>query len=184
MIRPRDFKIERARSVRLIWNDEYDFGPKLHDTNFNYHFITSILKSISSLQISFISPHGIAGLWTSGTGNVYTCNVICKTEWHMSFRTQTHSSVANEKKNSPVHSLKRSSSSKIKFNPRRLTYSDISPTLLRLVVPEISIFLRGGGEKDWKCSRCNYTLSISSTFIGQSSSTFIGQILRQKSSFK
>ena len=93
MIRLRDFKIERARSVRLICNHEHDFGPKLHDTNFNYHFITSILKSISSLQISFISPHGIAGLWTSVTGNVYTCNVICKTEWHVSFRTQTHSRV-------------------------------------------------------------------------------------------
>ena len=57
----RDFKIERARSTRFIWNHKYDFGQKLHDTKFNYHFITSILKSISSLQISFISRHGIAG---------------------------------------------------------------------------------------------------------------------------
>ena len=28
-----------------IWNHKYDFRPKLHDTRFNYHFITSILKS-------------------------------------------------------------------------------------------------------------------------------------------
>ena len=28
-----------------IWNHKYDFRPKLHDTKFNYHFITSILKS-------------------------------------------------------------------------------------------------------------------------------------------
>ena len=28
-----------------IWNHKYDFTPKLHDTKFNYHFITSILKS-------------------------------------------------------------------------------------------------------------------------------------------
>ena len=41
----RDFKIERARSASSIWNHKYDFRPKLHDTKFNYHFITSILKS-------------------------------------------------------------------------------------------------------------------------------------------
>ena len=39
------FQIERARSVSSIWNHKYDFRPKLHDTRFNYHFITSILKS-------------------------------------------------------------------------------------------------------------------------------------------
>ena len=41
----RDFKIERARSASSIWNHKYDFRPKLHNTKFNYHFITSILKS-------------------------------------------------------------------------------------------------------------------------------------------
>ena len=41
----RDFKIEQARSVSSIWNHKYDFRPKLHSTQFNYHFITSILKS-------------------------------------------------------------------------------------------------------------------------------------------
>ena len=40
----RDFKIERACSASSIWNHKYDFRPKLHDTRFNYHFITSILK--------------------------------------------------------------------------------------------------------------------------------------------
>ena len=25
-----------------VWFDKYDFIPKLHDTKFNYHFITSI----------------------------------------------------------------------------------------------------------------------------------------------
>ena len=40
----RNFKIERARSARSIWNHKYDFRPKLLDTRFNYHFITSILK--------------------------------------------------------------------------------------------------------------------------------------------
>ena len=31
--------------VISIWNHNYHFRPKLHDTSFNYHFITSILKS-------------------------------------------------------------------------------------------------------------------------------------------
>ena len=34
-----------VHSVSSIWNHKYDFRPKLHDTRFNYHFITSILKS-------------------------------------------------------------------------------------------------------------------------------------------
>ena len=34
-----------AEIIRVIWNHKYDFRPKLHDTRFNYHFITSILKS-------------------------------------------------------------------------------------------------------------------------------------------
>ena len=37
-------EIERACSASSIWNHKYDFRLKLHDTRFNYHFITSILK--------------------------------------------------------------------------------------------------------------------------------------------
>ena len=36
---------EIIRVISRIWNHKYDFRPKLHDTKFNYHFITSILKS-------------------------------------------------------------------------------------------------------------------------------------------
>ena len=35
----------RAQITRVIWNHRYDLRPKLHDTRFNHHFITSILKS-------------------------------------------------------------------------------------------------------------------------------------------
>jgi len=35
--------------MSLIWNHKYDFKPKLHDTKFNYHFVTSILKSYNLL---------------------------------------------------------------------------------------------------------------------------------------
>ena len=52
-----DFKIEQARSASSIWNHKYDFRPKLHDTKFNYHFMTPILKSHSCLSIwIFIYP--------------------------------------------------------------------------------------------------------------------------------
>ena len=37
---------ERAARVRLE-NHKYDFRQKMHDTKFNYHFITSISKSHS-----------------------------------------------------------------------------------------------------------------------------------------
>ena len=40
-----DFKIEQARSASSICNHKCDFRPKLHDTGFNDHFITSIPKS-------------------------------------------------------------------------------------------------------------------------------------------
>ena len=54
----------------MISNQKYDFRPKLHDTEFNYHFITSILKSPIFLKI-YIGPQG----WfvKSGTGNAFTC---------------------------------------------------------------------------------------------------------------
>ena len=45
----RDFKIEQACRASSIWNRMYDFGPKLHDRRFNYHFITSILE-IAQIQ--------------------------------------------------------------------------------------------------------------------------------------
>ena len=61
-------------------------SPKLHDTNFNYHFITSILKSHSlipqiqdfSQYLDFIDP--VAGLQKSVTGNAFKSHFVCKTE--------------------------------------------------------------------------------------------------------
>ena len=47
---------EGESSASSIWNHKYDFGRKLHDTRFNYHFITAVLKSPKyrtwSIQIS------------------------------------------------------------------------------------------------------------------------------------
>ena len=41
-----------------LWNHKYDFRPKLHDTKFNYHFITSILKSQAWFQTK-IAQHEV-----------------------------------------------------------------------------------------------------------------------------
>ena len=46
----------RAGGASLIWNQRYDFRPKLHNSKFNYHFITSILYKY------FINPLYWAGL--------------------------------------------------------------------------------------------------------------------------
>ena len=58
------------KSYAWFWNHRYDFRPKLHDTKFNYHFITSILKSLIFLKSVFIDPQG----WfvKRGTGNAFT----------------------------------------------------------------------------------------------------------------
>ena len=34
-----------SKIIHEIWSHKCDFRPKLHDTKFNYHFITAILKS-------------------------------------------------------------------------------------------------------------------------------------------
>ena len=49
-------KLIRVMSTGLssIWNHKYDFRPKLHDTKFNYHFITSIKKSHNNYLITQI----------------------------------------------------------------------------------------------------------------------------------
>ena len=49
------FKIRGARSASSIRNHKYDFRPKLHDTKFNYHFITAILKSQNSISTNILS---------------------------------------------------------------------------------------------------------------------------------
>ena len=42
----RDFKIEWARSASSIFKSQVWFHTKLHNTKFNYHFITSIVPAI------------------------------------------------------------------------------------------------------------------------------------------
>ena len=46
----RDFNIGRLRSESSIWNHKHDFRPKLHDTQFNYHFNYYSYFEISKLS--------------------------------------------------------------------------------------------------------------------------------------
>ena len=39
------------KSYAWFQNHKYDFRPKVHYTKFNYHFITSILKSLIFLNL-------------------------------------------------------------------------------------------------------------------------------------
>ena len=43
------FQIEQVRSASFVWSHKYDFRKKLHHTEFNYHFITFILKTQNSV---------------------------------------------------------------------------------------------------------------------------------------
>ena len=48
------FQIEQVRSASFIWSHKYDFRQKLHHKEFNYHFITTILKTQNSVaQIQY-----------------------------------------------------------------------------------------------------------------------------------
>ena len=93
------------KSYAWFQNHKYDFRPKLHYTKFNYHFITSILKSLIFFKSVFIGPKG----WfvKSGTGNAFTCTChVNKTKWQMSLYKKP---IGAQK----LHSCKCSSSSKI-----------------------------------------------------------------------
>ena len=59
--------IDRARSAGLIWNHKYDFRPKLHDTKFNYHFITPSfeISQFNSPNIFFVGQVPIF-YWSCG----------------------------------------------------------------------------------------------------------------------
>ena len=58
----------KALSASSIWNPKYDFRAKLHDTKFNYHFITPILKSHSfffwniNIYLIFTSGNPVSNL--------------------------------------------------------------------------------------------------------------------------
>ena len=56
----RDFKIGPASSVSSIWNHKSDLRSKLHDTKFNYHFITAKF-----------SQYQVAGLLKSGNKKAF-----------------------------------------------------------------------------------------------------------------
>ena len=54
------FQIEQVRSASFVWSHKYDFRKKLHYTEFNYHFITSILEtqnSVGQIQDFSVSLH-------------------------------------------------------------------------------------------------------------------------------
>ena len=45
----------KSYALFQILNHKYDFRPKLHDTNFNYHFILAISKSQNLVSTNILS---------------------------------------------------------------------------------------------------------------------------------
>ena len=77
----RSVQDEPFQSARLIWNHKYDFRPKLHNTKFNYYFITAILKSQNSVSDL------VSSMFKSGSKKAFTSNLVFKTEM-MRYRTE------------------------------------------------------------------------------------------------
>ena len=148
----RDFKIERARSGSSIWNHEYAFRPKLHSTQFSYHFIKSILKSHNFMALNF--DFGVmfeAGRFVrnSRTGNALTSYyLVCKTmscdENSFKHNEQTSSS---EVRTITVSFMHQSSILVAWINDGR-------PLWLRLRLPVVF------GEGIWEYSRCNSAMGF------------------------
>ena len=75
-----------------MWNHKYAFRPKLHDTKFNYYFITAILKSQTCwkwnrkrFQISFYMGNKWYDLEQKRCGLEQKW---CDTTWMMRFRSK------------------------------------------------------------------------------------------------
>ena len=76
--------------MRVTSNHKYDFRPKLHSTQFSYHFIESILKSLNFMALNFrfwcnVPSRAGFSVRNSETGNALTSYLVCKT------MTKTHS---------------------------------------------------------------------------------------------
>ena len=52
LMRRVHFGLKSYAWASSIWNHKYDLRPKLHDTKFDYQFITAILKSQNSVSTS------------------------------------------------------------------------------------------------------------------------------------
>ena len=136
------------KSYAWFQNHKYDFRPKLHYTKFNYHFITSILKSLIFLNLYWSTRLVCKKLnWK----RIYTVHVN-KTEWQMSLYKNSLECKRNKSK---LHSCKCSSmSSKIlllqKINSLLQSLilvvwlNNISPSLLQRLWLRHRVFL---GEK-------------------------------------
>ena len=137
-----------SKIIHEIWSHKCDFRPKLHDTKFNYHFITSILKSLIFFNLYWSTRLVCKKLnWK----RIYTVHVS-KTEWQMSLYKNSLECKRNKSK---LHSCKCSSmSSKIlllqKINSLLQSLilvvglNNISPSLLQWLRLRHRVFL---GEK-------------------------------------
>ena len=52
LMRRVHFGLKSYAWASSIWNHKYDLRPKLHDTKFDYQFITAVLKSQNSVSTS------------------------------------------------------------------------------------------------------------------------------------
>ena len=132
-----------------IWNHKYDFRPKLFNTNFDYHFITSILKSLISFETVLVHKAGLQkaeNALTLSTKQNDRCN-FTKIQWSAKkWVNFIHANVQAVLKSCYCkNSLLQSLILVVWLNNTR-------PSLLLQLWLRHRVFL---GEKNWKYSRCN-----------------------------
>ena len=105
---------------RTSMQREYDFGPKLHSTQFNYHFIKSILKLHNFMVLNF-------RFWCivlSWAGSLKIAEP--ETLWHLILYakwchvTKTHSSITNKQAVLKWERKQSFSSTKVRFSSPEL----------------------------------------------------------------
>ena len=110
---------------RTSMQREYDFGPKLHSTQFNYHFIKSTLKLHNFMVLNF-------RFWCivlSWAGSLKIAEP--ETLWHLILYakwchvTKTHSSITNKQTVLKWERKQSFSSTKVRFSSPELLMEDL-----------------------------------------------------------
>ena len=151
--------IIRSEIIRLrtrsIWNHKYDFRPKLHSTQFSYHFIKSILKSHNFMALNFRFwcnvPRRTGLLEMGEPETALTCYLVWETmscdENSLKHNKQTSNSEVRTKTVSFMH---QNSILVAWINDGRPSF------LLWLRLRVLVVF----GEGIWGCSRCNSAMDF------------------------
>ena len=120
------------------WNHKYDIRPKLHSTQFSYHFIKSIFKSHNFMALNF-------RFWCNVPSWAKRCHV-----------TKTHSSITNKQAVLKWERKQPLSCMRVRFSSPKSMMEDLYSFLLWLKLRHLIVF----GEGILGCSRYNCAMEF------------------------